>query len=242
MMRRRKKKLATIVVCFLAPGLSAALPAAASTESLAHDIGYLASEELGGRLTGSDGARKAADFLAAQLVEMGAQPLPGQDSVLVPFEFTAGVTDTGSVLRLTDSARGEVAEWKAGEDLQALSFSESDEVSGEVVFAGYGLVIPDKEDFAYDSYFGLDVEDKIVVVLRYFPEDAEQATRTILSRYAGLRYKALYARERGARALIVITGPRSPNAGKLVTMTFDTAVAGSGLVAASVKFQQSPGS
>lgn len=230
-----KKRLLTLVLAFLAPALaSTPAAAAAANDSLARDIGYLASEALGGRLTGSEGARKAAEFLAAELVEMGALPLPGQDSVLVPFEFTAGVRDTGSVLRLTAKAGGEVVEWPGGDDLQALSFSDSATVEGEVVFAGYGLVIPEKEGFSYDSYFGLDIEDKIVVVLRYFPEDAEQATRAILSRYAGLRYKALYARERGAKALIVVTGPRSPNAGKLVRMTFDTAVAGSGLVAASV--------
>ena len=32
---------------------------------------------------------------------------------------------------------------------------------------------PSSQDFGYDSYAGLDVKDKIVVVLHYFPEDAE---------------------------------------------------------------------
>ena len=205
-----------------------------TSRDLSRDIAYLASADLGGRLTGTEGARRAADFLARQLLEIGALPLPGRDSLQVPFEFTAGVRDTGSTLELTERSGAVGDEWTAGDDLQALSFSESAEVTGEAVFAGYGLVVPEREGFPYDSYFGLDVEDKVVVVLRYFPEDAEQETRAILSRYAGLRYKALYARERGAKALIVVTGPRSPNAGKLVSMTFDTAVAGSGLVAVSV--------
>jgi hypothetical protein len=101
------------------------------------------------------------------------------------------------------------------------------------VFAGYGLVVPENQNFGYDSYQGLDVKDKIVVVLRYFPEDADQQTRAAVARYSDLRYKAQAARQRGARALVVITGPRSPNAGNVVPMTFDTALAGSGLVAAS---------
>ena len=42
------------------------------------------------------------------------------------------------------------------------------------------------------------------------------------------------ARQRGAKALLVVTGPRSPNAGELIPMTFDTALAGSGIVAASI--------
>ena len=36
------------------------------------------------------------------------------------------------------------------------------------------------------------------------------------------------ARQRGAKAMLVVTGPRSPNAGETVPMTFDTALAGSG--------------
>ena len=42
------------------------------------------------------------------------------------------------------------------------------------------------------------------------------------------------ARERGARGLLVVTGPRSANAGELVPLTLDTAAAGSGIAAASV--------
>ena len=81
---------------------------------------------------------------------------------------------------------------------------------------------------------GFDVKDKIVVVLRYFPEDADQKTRGILARYADLRYKAQAARQRGAKGMVVVTGPRSPNAGGVVPMSFDTAIAGSGIVAASI--------
>ena len=71
-------------------------------------------------------------------------------------------------------------------------------------------------------------------MLRYFPEDADQKTKGILSRYADLRYKAMAARQHGAKAMLVVTGPRSPNAGELAPMTFDTAIAGSGIVAASI--------
>jgi hypothetical protein len=42
------------------------------------------------------------------------------------------------------------------------------------------------------------------------------------------------ARELGAKALLMVTGPRSPNAGELMPMAFDAAVAGSGIVAASI--------
>jgi Zn-dependent M28 family amino/carboxypeptidase len=94
--------------------------------------------------------------------------------------------------------------------------------------------VPDSQSVGYDSYAGLDVKDKIVLVLRYFPEDADQKTRAILARYSDLRYKARAARQHGASAMLVVTGPHSPNAGETIAMSFDTALAGSGIVAASI--------
>src|SRR5688500_14054547 len=147
--------------------------------------------------------------------------------MFMPFEFTAGSRDGGS--RITVAGRV-----FTGPQVRALSFSDDGNVTGPVVFAGYGIVVPEAQNFGYDSYATLDVKDKIVVVLRYFPEDADQQTRAILARYSDLRYKAMAARQRGAKAMLVVTGPRSPNAGQLVPMTFDTAIAGSGIPAASV--------
>src|SRR5205814_5078067 len=101
-------------------------------------------------------------------------------------------------------------------DVQALSFSDNGDVTGPVVFAGYGIVVPEAQNFGYDSYATLDVKDKVVLVLRYFPEDADVPTKQILARYADLRYKAMAARQRGAKALLVVTGPHSPNAGETI--------------------------
>jgi len=192
------------------------------------DVETLASERLGGREAGSAGERLAGDYLAAQLARLGARPLPGRADMFHAFEFTAGSRDAGSTLRVGSR------DFSAPENVLALSFSDDATVSGQAVFAGYGIVVPESQSFGYDSYAALDVQDKVVVVLRYYPEDADRETRAILARYSDPRYKALAARQRGARALLVITGPRSPNAGTVVPMTFDTALAGSGIPAASV--------
>ncbi|MEZ5285730.1 MAG: M28 family peptidase [Vicinamibacterales bacterium] len=229
---------ATIRLVLLAT-LPAVLPASsraqaaapASVGTRAH-VEALAADALEGRLAGSEGERKAATYLIAELEQLGAKPLPGQADFRMPFTFTAGSKDGGSTITLTREGATPRA-FSAPADVQALSFSDTGEVSGPVVFAGYGLVVPESQNFGYDSYQGLDVTDKIVVVLRYFPEDADQQTRAALARYSDLRYKAQAARQRGAKALLVVTGPNSPNAGEVVPMTFDTALAGSGLVAAS---------
>ena len=192
----------------------------------------LASDDLEGRLTGTTGSRGAADFIITQLEAIGAEPLDGQDGYRLPFQFTAGISDTGSELSV--SGLGVAATLWAGDDVRALSFSDSGTVSGELVFAGYGLSVPETDGFSYDSYATLDIQDKVVLILRHFPEDTEGELRGTLSRYSGLRYKAMAARQRGAAGMVVVTGPRSPNAGALVPMTFDTALSGSNIHAASV--------
>jgi len=207
-----------------------ATPAASKTR--AH-VQALASEKLEGRMAGSEGERLAADYIAHELTRIGAKPLPGMTSLFHQFEFTAGTKDGGSSISVVKPGVAPQS-FNTIEHVQALSFSDNGEVNGSVVFAGYGLVVPESQNFGYDSYVGLDVKDKVVVVFRYFPEDADQKTRAILSRYSDLRYKAMAARQRGARALIVVTGPRSPNAGATIPMTFDTALAGSGIAAASI--------
>ena len=193
----------------------------------------LAADKFEGRLTGSPGEKLAADYIISELKRIGAKPLPGLTDFRMPFTFTAGSKDGGTTMTITRDAGG--AQTVTGAAIvQALSFSDTVEATGRVVFAGYGLVVPEAQNFGYDSYAGLEVKDKIVVVFRYFPEDADQKTRAILARYADLRYKAQAARQRGAKGMIVITGPNSPNAGTVVPMSFDTAIAGSGIAAASV--------
>jgi hypothetical protein len=224
-------QLRLLITCLV---VAAGLPAAAQTTAGARTrphIEFLASARLEGREAGSQGERLAAEYLAAQLARIGALPLPGRADMFLPFEFTAGSRDGGSVMTLQRTGEPTGGPIR----IQALSFSEDANVMGPVVFAGYGLVVPESQNLPYDSYAGLDVTDKVVVVLRYFPEDADEKTRAILARYSDLRYKAMAARQRGARAMLVVTGPRSPNAGEFVPMTFDTALAGSAIPAASIR-------
>jgi hypothetical protein len=229
----KPRALLLVVSLAFSAALQAQAPATSTTESRTRQyITTLASDDFGGRLSGSPGEQRASDFIVAQLQRIGAKPLPGESGFKLPFEFTAGTRDGGSWVRVGGTAG---TRFDARTDVQAMSFSDNgDIVDAPVIFAGYGIVVPEAQNFGYDSYATLDVKDKVVLVLRYFPEDADTKTKGILSRYADLRYKAMAARQRGARAILVVTGPHSPNAGETIPMSFDTALAGSGIVAASV--------
>jgi len=222
----------TIFVTFVAFVVPIAAQVATSSKTRAH-VETLASETFGGREAGSDGERLAANYIAAQLTRLGARPLPGRADMFQSFEVLTGIKDNGSLLSLSSPPTSGVGVVEPSNPVRALPFSDDGEVTGDVVFAGYGIVVPESQSFGYDSYAGLDVKDKIVLVLRYFPEDADPQTKGILARDSDLRYKAMSARQRGAKAMIVVTGPRSPGAGAFFeAQTSDGAAASSGIPAA----------
>lgn len=201
---------------------------------LRNQVSYFASEALEGRLTGTPGAQQAATYIAEYFKLAGLAPLPSANGFFQPFEFSSGVRVLTNQNSATLHAAAAPATLALNKDFRPLAFTANGTVEGEVVFAGYGLSVPGKLGEGYDSYNGLDVSNKVVLVLRYVPEEAEPKRRQELNRYAGLRYKALIARNRGAKALLVVTGPTSPNAGELARLTFETGASHSGIVCASI--------
>ncbi len=210
------------------PGPPSGMPAI-TAEDLRAQAGWLADPKREGRQTGSPGAQAAADFAAGYFQANGLNPV-GVD-FFHTFEFSAGERIIAEKCALTINDASSTLDT----DFRPLAFSDNGETEGEVVFAGYGLSVPeDGKNPRYNSFEGLDVKDKIVLLLRYVPESVEPARRAQLNRYAGLRYKAMMARERGAKAVLVVSGPNSPNAGELLPLTNDGSNTGSGIIAASI--------
>jgi Tol biopolymer transport system component len=203
-------------------GVSRQFSSEIAVDDLKHQVAFLASDELEGRMTGSKGSQRAADYIADYLRSVGVSP------AFQKFEFTAGVRVITNKNHLVVNGSA----FDVEKDFRPLSLTENNQVEGDVVFVGYGLKVPGKE--GYDSYSGLNVSNKIVVALRYVPEDVTAERRQELNRYAALRYKAMLAREHGAKAVLFVTGPNSPNPGELAGLNFDSTQAGSGIVAASI--------
>ena len=215
-----------------ATSMEAVLKSEISAEDAKAEVSWLADEKRDGRGVGSEGARMAADWLAEYFKKVGVQSLPGVDGYFHPFEFNSGerVDAAKTALKINDGAPAVL-----DRDFRPLPFSSNEEARGAVVFAGYGLNVPEGTgQRRYNSYEGLDVKDKVVLILRYVPESVDAPRRAHLNRYAGLRYKVMMARERGAKGVLVVTGPNSPNAGELLPMSGDGSNADSGLPALSV--------
>ncbi len=194
-------------------------------------VGYLCRDELEGRMTGAKGERLATAYVAAYLDSLGIQPAGDDGEWFQKFQFPAGMT-LGSHNFL---AAGD-ASYKLDTDWRPLSFSANGAVSeAGVVFAGYGMVAPKAEgQEEYDSYVHLDVKDKWVVVFRYQPENVDAPRRQHFSRPSELRFKTMVARDRGARGLIIVSGPNSKARNQLVPLRTDGALSGSSLPVVSV--------
>src|SRR5439155_1012587 len=201
-----------------------------SADDLRKEVGYLASDKLEGRMTGSAGAQLAADYIANYFEHFGIKPL--SNSFFQKFEFTSGLHVLTNQNHFSVTLSNQVpVSFAVEQDFRPLSFTANGDVEGAVVFVGYGLSVPGKN--GYDSYPGVDVSNKVALALRYVPEEADAKRRQELNRYAGLRYKAMLAREHGAKAVLFVTGPNSPDAGRLASVSFDSSLAGSGIVAMS---------
>ena len=214
-----------------------AQPSAAtgSTNQIHTTVSYLASDELAGRLAGSPGAELAADYIAGQMKRIGLQPVGTNSGFFQTYQFNSGARVQTNANRLTiTTSGGPPVQFRVEQDFRPLAFTANAEVEGPVAFVGYGLSVPGKAEEVYDSYAGVDVSNKVALVLRYVPEQVEAKRRSELNRYAGLRYKAMLAREHGAKGVLFVTGPNSPNAGELLTLSSDSTIAGSDIAVASV--------
>jgi Peptidase family M28/PDZ domain/PA domain len=166
------------------------------------DVKSLASPHMEGRGAGTKGLARAEHLLEKRYQQLGLEPA-GVNGYAQPFTVVTGARlkpdNSFSVL-----AAGSKTNLKIDKDFVPLSFSSSGQVSGPLVFAGYGATA---DEFHYDDYAGLDVRGKIVVVLRYEPSGfAQKSADHGLTLHSQLTTKAINARNHGAAAVVVLNG------------------------------------
>ncbi len=201
----------------------------------ASDIGrhvdYLCRPELGGRLTGTAGEKLATSYVASYMASLGLKAAGSNGTYFTSFPFPSGV-ELLPANTLTSAGKS----WKMDTDWRPLAFSNSAVIEPtDVVFAGYGIVATSFQGQPeYDSYVHLDVENKWVMVLRQMPSEVTPERRQQFARFSSLRYKAMAARDRGAKGIIVVSGPTSGVRSQLVPLEIDGSFSGAGIAAISV--------
>jgi Zn-dependent M28 family amino/carboxypeptidase len=167
-----------------------------------NDVKSLASPEMEGRGAGTKGLTRAEHLIEKRYKVLGLQPA-GMNGYTQPFTVVTGARLKSDNHFLVESG-GSRHNLKINQDFVPFSFSASGEVTAPLVFAGYGATA---DEFHYDDYAGLDVKDKIVLVLRYEPSGfAEKSGNHGLTQHSQLVTKAINARNHGAKAVVVLNG------------------------------------
>jgi hypothetical protein len=175
-----------------------------SDAMLRAELTAFAADSFRGREAGTPDGDRAARFLADRLHVIGAEPagdsgyfhrVPLVREYLGPgTSFT--VTESGRASALT-IGRDVVPILSPGEGLYTKHRAE-----GDLVFAGFGMTTPTRDDLA-----GLDLRDKIVVVVNGALPGADSATRRQLESQDGiaLRLQRILP-QRPAGVIVLMTG------------------------------------
>jgi peptidase M28-like protein len=189
-----------------APTPAAAAPAAApraniSDATLRAELTAFAAESLRGRETGTPDADRAARFLADRLRAMGAEPA-GDSGYFQRVPLVREYLGPGTSFTVTEAGRASAL--AAGNDVvPILSPGEGmytkHRAEGDVVFAGYGMTTSTRDDLA-----GLDLRDKIVVVVNGAPPGADSATRRQLESQDGIALRLQRILPQGPAGVVVL--------------------------------------
>ena len=159
-------------------------------------ITFLASDELGGRDSGSEGYRLAADYVASQFSELGLQPA-GEDGYFaeVPLQEIRVDAEYGRVELFGESfAHGDRVMINVNQSLP------QSEVTAPLVYVGHGVSAPER---GHDDYAEIDVNGAIVVMRGGVPEVFPSDER---AHHSSPATKAALAAQNGAVGILSING------------------------------------
>ncbi|MBD3177923.1 MAG: M28 family peptidase [Armatimonadia bacterium] len=183
----------TLLAALLVSAALSLASADVAESDLRRDIRYLASDELGGRMSGQSGQWQAAEYIAERFRELDLTAVAA-DGYYQRFEFPSGKEMGGG----TELTWGGVS-WRHERDVLPLAYGAAGEAKGLVVFAGYGIASSRAD---HNSYASLDVEGKIVLVLSGAPEPSDDPGD--YARAISARAKLAAASVRGATGLIYV--------------------------------------
>ena len=184
-------------------------------DALLGHIKFLSADELKGRGNGTEGLERAADYIAEQFKAAGLQPgVSGR--WFQPFDLDAGLV-VGPDNKISIEYRGRTISLALGTGYYPLAASGSTRTPSAkldrlpLVFAGYGLAVP---DLGYDDYARIDVSGKAVLIFTHEPQEHEAGSRLNGTRpmpQTSLNAKAQLALSKGARALLAVSDPSHRN-------------------------------
>ena len=179
-------------------------PPGITAEELRAHTSFLAQDEMLGRAPGTRGGELASEYIMAQFLEMGLEPIGGSYFQEVP--LIGVTTDPTTVSLAFEDEDGRVPlPYPTETVIWPGAPRASVQVAGEMVFVGYGIHAP---EWGWDDYGGRDVSGKVVVVLigepPAPPEEPDLFEGPALTYYGRWTYKLEEARRRGATGALIV--------------------------------------
>jgi Zn-dependent M28 family amino/carboxypeptidase len=164
-------------------------------------IKVLASDDFQGRLTGSPGYRKAAEYVAHTFERAGLRPA-GTDGYFqsVGFEVQTLQT-TRSTVHLTRK-QGAPPVDVSDDVVLSPSVLQRPDTRARLVFVGYGIHLPEA---GHDDFAGMDLRGAVVVYIVGGPADLSGAQRA----YARAENLAPFLEQSGAVGFLALTTPKN---------------------------------
>jgi len=181
---------------------------AAAVERVAEDIRYFASDELQGRGVDTDGIHLAAERILKEYRKYGLKPGMPDGTFKQPFEVSLGKVDvtTDTAVVLTDP-NGSSQRLEVGREFQPLRRGLNGRGAGGIVFVGYGI---SSEEDGYDDYANIDVEGKVIVMIRREPQQGKvdgAFAGTETSKHAFIDQKLKLAKKHKAAGILFVNDP-----------------------------------
>ena len=200
-----------------------------SAARLQQHVTYLASDALDGRRTGTAGANDAARYIAGEFSRLGLRPATPKAAktarYLQPFPYVAGVElGKGNTFAFGSYPRANDSSLQVSVDWLPLGFSTSAKVEGGIVFAGFGITAA---ELNYDDYAGLNVTGKIALALQGTPDGNNPHGQFAM--FEGVRWKAIAARNAGAKALVVVAKDITFTSDRLTKLNYDNNAGDAGI-------------
>ena len=182
-------KLAAAALLAATPALTAD-PVGPDEAALKAHVAFLASDALRGREAGTPDYDVAAEYVAAEMMKAGLKPAGPNGSWFQPVPLLVSRPAEQPTMSLSAAGRTVPLVFNTDFTLRRTTGVERLDISGPVVFAGYGVVDPPS---GRDDYRGLDVRGKIVAILQSGPRggnsevDAHLGNRNDRARVAAAR-------------------------------------------------------
>ena len=167
---------------------------------------YLSSDELQGRRTYSEGLGIAAGYISAHLQQWGVKP-GGDNGGYLQVVKVQGIR-VNSRASVTVTVNGETRTFKDGEGITfSRQMGGKQTINGdEIVFAGYGLQIPDAK---IDDYADVNPKGKVLIYL-----GSQGPSTTPANAFRLLSARGRNAVEKGAVAVITQANPAAAGRGQ----------------------------